>query len=393
MSRIQRRTATYPGVVAAAKREYELHGLGYKLISRRCGIPRSTVAFLATSQKWVKPGPQPPSPPGDEVAAHGVEPTILAEHLCHSPRASEPPAEPVVKRPRGRPRKQLHSGEMPVGSIKSSVEPPSGTPALEGQPPDPPSTKAAVSASPEGPRSPRLPEAPERLKRKGAKNAQTAIILKFPSPPPPPRNRMGAIQLVPDLTREEKARLRVTLAGIRERMPLEQLAQLERLEALLDRYGHLLDVYLDPERFVDLVGLNDDEKAAKILATQEQARRTLLPTARDTLAGAIKMLTDAVHQITMLKRKVVGLDKVKAGSDTVRPSDSLAEKGDKPQAVSLESMTPEQVRVVEHGMEVFRRHWRAKRDAPMPGPPEPIDDLPPDPTRPDEPDQIEISPH
>ena len=345
VSKVQRRTSTYPGVVALAKRDYEVLRLGYKVISRRYGIPRSTVAFLATSQKWVKPGPPPPSPPEGDIAARGVEPATLAEGLCHCPRAGEPPAEPVVKRPRGRPRKQRHSEEIPARSIMSSAEPESDTPALEGQPPDPPSSKAAVSASPEGPRSPRSPEAPDRLKRKGAKDAQTAIILNFPTLPPPPRNRMGAIHTLPELTGEEKAKFRVTLAAIRARMSLEQLAQLERHEALLGRYGHLLDVYLDPVRFVDLAGLNDDEKAAKILATQQQALGTLLPTARDTLAGAIKTLTDAVQQVIMLKRKVVGLDKVKAGSDSVRPADSLAEAGDKPQLVSLESMTPEQIRI------------------------------------------------
>ena len=265
-------------------------------------------------------------------------------------------------------------------------------PALEGQPPDPLSSKAAVSASPDGPRSPRFPEAPDRLNRKGAKDSQTAIILNFPSPPPPPRNRMGAIQTLPELTREEKAKFRVALAAIRARMSLEQLAQLERHEALLGRYGHLLDVYLDPVRFVDLAGLNDDQKAAKILATQQQALGTLLPTARDTLAGAIKTLTDAAQQVIMLKRKVVGLDKVKAGTGGVEPSDPLADEGDKQPLVNFESMTTEERRAVEHGIELFKRHQRARRDAPMPPPPGSIDELMAGPTQPEEPKEPDVAP-
>ena len=375
MSRIQRRTATYPGVVAAAKREYELLGLGYKLISRRCGIPRSTVAFLATSREWVKPGPPLPSAPESDITGRGVEPAIQAERLCRCPRAGEPTVEPVMKRPRGRPRKQPHFGEIPAGSIRSSAEPASATPAPEERHPAPPCSKTAVSAPPEGPRSPRLPEMPDRPKRKGTKDAQTAIILNFPSPDLPPRNRMDAIQTLPELTLEEKARFRLTLAVIRERMPLEQLAQLERLEALLDRYGHLLDVFLDPEQYVDMTGLNDDEKAAKILTTQQQALCTLLPTARDTLAGAIKTLTDAVRQIIMLKRKIVCLDNMKIGTGGIPLSDPLAEEGEKSPLVNEVDDRRGCARGPACAMELLDRHRHGRRDAPMPSPPEPIADL------------------
>ena len=65
-------------------------------------------------------------------------------------------------------------------------------------------------------------------------------------------------------------------------MSLEQVELLERHEALLDRYSHLLQVYLDPERFADLTGLNEDEKARKIASTRTVARSVLLPTERDT---------------------------------------------------------------------------------------------------------------
>src|SRR5277367_4894565 len=56
VSKAQRRTSTYPAVVQAAKSDYELLGLGYRLLSRRYGIPRTTIAFHAIKEKWVKPG-------------------------------------------------------------------------------------------------------------------------------------------------------------------------------------------------------------------------------------------------------------------------------------------------------------------------------------------------
>lgn len=57
MNRFQRRAATYPGALEAARRDYELRGLGYRLLSERYGIPRTTVAYHATKGNWVKPAP------------------------------------------------------------------------------------------------------------------------------------------------------------------------------------------------------------------------------------------------------------------------------------------------------------------------------------------------
>jgi len=237
-------------------------------------------------------------------------------------------------------------------------------------------------------RPPQLPEATGQVRAKTVKAAGTAIILNFPAPTSPPQRHAGAIRVLPDPTREEKAKLRVTLAAIRAMMSLEQVEQLERLEMLLGRYSHLIDVYLEPQRFVDPAGLTEEEKAEKIVATQKQALRTLLPTERDTLSGAIKTATAAIQQIIELKRKIVGLDKVKTGTGGVELSDPLADEGDKPGLVNIEAMTTEQLRIVTHAMEILDHHQHAMRDPPMPPPPDPLDwgDLPPEPDEPDEPE-------
>jgi len=262
-------------------------------------------------------------------------------------------------------------------------------------PPDPPSAEAAPPVSPVEPRSPPPPEAPGQLRQKSVKGAETAIILNFPSPARPPRQRADAIQVLPDPTREERARLRVTLAAIRAMMSLEQVQQLEHHEGLLRQYSHLLEVYFEPQRFVDLAGLDDDEKARRILVTRKLALDTLLPTERDTLSGTIRTLTNAIQQTIALKRTVVGLGKVKTGTGGVEPSDPLADEGDKPPLVDPESMTTEQLRTIQHAMELLDRHQHAMRDPPMPPPPDPLDDLmdlPPEPDEPDEPDEPELPP-
>ena len=128
------------------------------------------------------------------------------------------------------------------------------------------------------------------------------------------------------------------------------------------------------------------------MAAQRQALGTLLPTARDTLAGAIKTLTNAIQQVIMLKRKVVCLDKVKTGTGGVQSFDPLAEEVEKTPPVDVNSMSTAELRLVQQAMELVQRHQHAKRDAPMPPPPDSIDDLMDLPPEPDEPDEPELPP-
>jgi hypothetical protein len=381
VSEAQRRTSTYPAVVQAAKSDYELLGLGYRLLSRRYGIPRTTIAFHAIKEKWVKPGVLPSGASEGCAEARGVETPIMADGLANrqrpEPSADGMHASPVMKRPRRRPRKQLCPDE-PQAFVPVPTDPSSPVSAAPG------------SSSDSRPLPP--PEATGQLRQQGVKVAETARIIHFPSPARPPRRRIDAIQVLPEVTREEKARLRAGLAAIREIMSLEQLEQLERHERLLRRYGHLIEVYLEPQEFIDLAGLSDEETAERIVATQNQALRTLLPTTRDTLAGAINTLTNALHQIVILKRKIVGLDWAKAGTGNVPMSDPLAAEGGKPPLVNTASMTTEELRTVQHAMELLERHQHAKRDAPMPPPPDSIDDLRDLPPEPDEPEDPEIPP-
>jgi hypothetical protein len=373
MSKVQRKTSTYPEVIEAAKRDYELHGLGYRLLAKKHGIPRSTVAFVANSQKWVKPGPRPPGFPKGCLAARDVEAALLSEGLRHRLGGAEELASPAMKRPRGRPRKHPKPETNPYEPVQSPAVPQDEPLVCDARSSDTPIETDEVIAGRGNQQSPPLRRVPDPVRRKG-EGGKTATIIDFPGLLPAARQQPGAVQLLPGATHNDKARARVTLAAIRAMMSLEQVEQLERHEAVLDRYSHLLEVYLEPQRFLDLEGLNEDEKATKIVATRNLALAILLPTEKDTLVGVIKSLTNAIQQMVTLKRKIVGLDRLK-DSQGISPFTPLGdEEGDRPRG-NLSSMCTADLRTVQHAMELLDRHQHAAREAPMPPLPDPIDDL------------------
>ena len=77
MSEFQRRTATYPGAIEAARRDYELTGAGYKRLSKKFGIPRTTIAFHAIKERWAKPTPLPSGASEGCAEARDVETAIF----------------------------------------------------------------------------------------------------------------------------------------------------------------------------------------------------------------------------------------------------------------------------------------------------------------------------
>jgi hypothetical protein len=133
-------------------------------------------------------------------------------------------------------------------------------------------------------------------------------VIDFPAARPSPSKLSGPVQLLPDRTPEEKAQLRITLGAIRAMMSVEQSQILDQHLSRLLRYGHLIDVYLEPAKFVpDYPAMDETERAGKIVAVQNVAQRMLLPGANDSLLGAMKTLTVSLRQTIDMARTVVGL--------------------------------------------------------------------------------------
>jgi hypothetical protein len=212
---------------------------------------------------------------------------------------------------------------------------------------------------------------------KAVSDVRTADIINFPGIPQECPKKSATVQHLPERSSEEKAQLRITLAAIRAAMSVEQVQMLPYHRAVLARYSHLIEVYLEPQCFVDTKGLDADQAAERIVAAQKVALRMLLPTERDTQAGAVKVLTDAVGRTIQLQRTLAGLDKVAAATSRPgEPNNPIANEDDrKARIIDLEALVIADLRAVPYGMEILDRHHRKRPDAPMPPPPEPIDDL------------------
>jgi hypothetical protein len=361
MSRSQRSTASYPDVIAAAQRDYELSGLGYRQLSKKHGIPRSTIAYLATSQ-WAKPGRRELDSPPGYPAAHDVSPETRGVVSNISPPTGGRLTDVTANRAPGRPRKNPQADEGLGIESPSSAEHPTIPPSLP-------------SAQSDG-RSPSPADVLSQLKGPGATDAQSATILNFPQSDLPPRQHHSVPRLLPIAKCDEKAIPHATLRATRAAMTLRQIEQAEAYERLLHRYMHLLNVYLEPQRFMDLAGLDENAKALKAEAMRKMALGVLLPAKGDTLTGTIKILTSAIEQIITLKRKLVGLEKANGGMGGFpSPPGSLDDDDGDRRRRNLSSLTTAELRVVTQGMEILDRHQHEMKDAPMPPPPEPLDDL------------------
>lgn len=359
MAKVVRPTASIPDVMKRVKRGYEQRGLGYRKLSEKYGVPRTTIAWHVKHKGWRKPDKRVTGERtlSGAIGAAEVETAILAQGLRTGP----------YKGPAGRPRRTL------MGSIKKGKKAPGSATA----PPEEVAVADPTGAAPPPPGDqPDLPptESGGWLKWSQGSVTRSADIINFPAAKAPPRRESAAVQLLPDQTREEKAKLRITLSAIRSMMTLEQVDRLDRHNALLERYAHLIDVYLSPHQFVDTTGLDEAEAAEKIVGTQKLALSMLLPTDRDTLAGAVKTYSNALRELIELQRKVAGLDRIKAGSLPIDPPEGQDDP-ERQARGDLAALHTNQLRAVQQAMETLERHQHASREAPKPPPPDSIDDL------------------
>jgi hypothetical protein len=184
---------------------------------------------------------------------------------------------------------------------------------------------------------------------------------------PPVTNYLAIIP--PPSPDTAKAQMQITLSAIRAMMSVQQIEQLDGFEALVAKFGHLLEVYLDPHRFV-AKGLEGDDLAMQVAKVQMTALQLLAPTKQDGLAIALKTYTDALMRSIELKRAIAGLNKLTA------PTGDLGERSESERRFfDVDSLSTDELRIVQHGMELLERHQRAARELPIPPSPAPIDDL------------------
>lgn len=400
--------------------DFEVNGMGWKRLHKKYTVPASTIRVFAREQGWERPTPakdletailatglrsttiagqeldeMPPNPSMADVVDEQASPEPTPEPVGEDelPDTPNSPAEPLEtpihqsanvlpqETDPGPPAPELVFEPVRNGDATPAAEAPVAAPDPEPEP-EPKAGKIAPKlvekiheVQPDEP----LSEGANWLKGKKPDPPKSADIINFPRAPAEPARGATVVHFLPEQLGEEKTRLRVTLAAIKGMMTLEQVQQLEHHEALLRRYSHLIEVYLEPMRFVDVEGLDDDMKAEKIVATQRLAMQMLLPTERDTLAGAFKVLTEAIRSSIVLKRAVVGLHPVKGGA-TMPSRDPMFRDDPETDAevkklLDVSTLDTGQLRHVQQAMEMLQRHQHRQNAAPKPPDPDPIEDL------------------
>lgn len=330
-------------IYAAMRVDYEVFGLGRKKLGHKYLIPVATIADQIRKGGWVRyVGDEEPfvTPEDEATLLRGLR------RVGHNP----PLPLPTDPKPRnGRPPAAYTQGVDGDGSSEDNV-----------------------INFPRGQMVPPMRPPPTEVQR---------IVVAIPQ--------------LPEYGPEKKSQIRTTLGAIKAMMTIEQVQVLEEHEGILRRYSHLMKTFLDPLSVLDVTGLGPDEIKDHAAATQVLALKQLLPTERDTLAGAIKQLTESMIRSMEMKRKILGLHEIRAGTSRVgreNPDDLVEQAGTAELgqvkvagggAPAIGAMGTGELRQVARAMELIQRRQQLVQEAPKPPAPDPIDflmDDGPDPT-------------
>jgi hypothetical protein len=155
----------------------------------------------------------------------------------------------------------------------------------------------------------------------------------------------------------------------------EQVALLERYEALLLRYVQVLEMYFAPEHFVESNGLSEDQWSQKLIAVRRIALRILLPSDRGTVTGAIKIMTEALSCIFDLNRQILGINTTRVASAISLSDASRKFSCETASSINLDGLNVAQLRLIREAMELLERQRALSNEPARPPLPEPIDDL------------------
>jgi hypothetical protein len=200
--------------------------------------------------------------------------------------------------------------------------------------------------------------------------AATAVRVSGAYLPPLSPNTAGSPTAFPLRSRTEIAALRVQLSARRGELALQQMRRLETHNELLWEYHHLLSVFLNPGKHVDVTGLDAEQAAARLAEVSRQAGRLALPTERDTLAGAIAALSKALIATLAATRSAAGVNpprQLRGGGPHC--------DGDEFETVRTAALDLSQLRYVRSAMELLNGNARRNIEPPKPPPAEGVDDL------------------
>lgn len=349
---------------------YEEEGRSTRDLMRSFGIARSTIAWTAKKRKWVR----------KRVAIYG--PRSRPVKPVGQPETET--AGPVENQPESSPDKDAVSGTF---DTKWPME--AKAPSPEASVPRKRAAHKTRNAKSARSRKARRKQA----KSSAGSKRRTAEILTFPgvtlatlSAAKDAANEAAEVKLLPRFTPEEARKAKGTLSELRKLIPIDSLMRLDALEGTLSRFGHWLNIYLDPLSYLDLGKMTETEAMERAVATQTLALKLILPTERDTLAGAITALTAATHRTIEMQRRVAGIVDARVrraglGGAAMDPDDAAEAEQERQRVAALEAdvdfatLPIEQLRIVTNAMELLQQRQHNMREPPRPPPPDPLDDL------------------
>jgi hypothetical protein len=186
----------------------------------------------------------------------------------------------------------------------------------------------------------------------------------------PPSTKTHPASGFPPRSRTEQAAMRLQLVARPGELALLQIQQFEEHDELLGDFQHLLAVYLNPGKYVDVTGLDPGQAAARLEAIRQQAGRLVMPTERDTLAGAIQTLSKALMASFAAKRTAAGITPRQMHGR--RPQRDEQEPEAPPDLNTLDLAS---LRFVTTAMALLKGNTQGHSEPPKPPPPDTLDDL------------------
>jgi hypothetical protein len=326
----------------AARWEYEFTSISERALAAKYGLSRSAIHAWITKRAWTKADVLR-SYEGDEGRRQFQRDVRAAIKAGDDKKIIQALQQTLALPPPGKVTKVAIPGQPDTTDVGD---------ALEMFPDRPQSLQKASVAGSRGHRGPSTP---------GYR------VDRFPLPPT--LRKPNPVCAFPAHSRTEQAAMRTHLGTLRSELALQQIQQLERHEELLWDYHRLLEAFLNPGKFLDAGGLDPDLRAAKLAEISRQAGRRVLPTERDTLAGAIQTLSKALLATVAAKRTVAGVTPRQLHGRT--PQD----EGDEQAAPrDLNRLDLPSLRSIRAAMALLLGDHQRHNEPPVPPPPDQLDD-------------------
>jgi hypothetical protein len=327
----------------AARWEYEVIGISERSLAAKFGLSRPALKGWITRQAWSRTD-QPRTQKGD-VEQQPRRHRLAAIKLVSDRKIIRCFGQAVLLLPAAGNLATLKPATC-TQPCRPGLSPADGIMELPADRPKQPESKPATGS------------------RRGPELRSPGVFMPLPAARTKPAT-------LPARSRTEAAAMRMRLSALRGELALQQIQQLERHDELLWDYHHLLAVFMNPSRFVDVTGLEPAEAAARCEEVRCMAGKRVLPSKRDTLSGAIATLNKAIIASLAAKRAAAGMT-----ARQIRGRGPQRDEDEREAPRDLSTLDAPSLRSVRTAMALLNGgNAQRHHEPPKPPPPEALDDL------------------